>query len=56
MKRTIKSEENIGIAKQVHGYVVDVEQHPTIKNCWRFELFGQTWIASDYAFKEEKSI
>lgn len=61
MKKSIKSYfefgENCGIACQVQGQVVDAERlppdHKTFPNMWRFTFGGESWIASDYAFKEE---
>lgn len=44
--------ENCGIAWQVQGQVVDAKPHPIHPNMWQFEYGGYTWIASDYAFKE----
>lgn len=58
MRKIIKNGmgKDIGIAKQVQGYVVEVIQHPRFKGLWRFKLFGETWIASDYAFVDESVI
>lgn len=55
MKRVIKSGENIGVAKQVQGHIVEVIPHPTVKGMWQFEFGGEKWISSNYAFvnKEE---
>jgi hypothetical protein len=57
MKKVIKGGngdyERLGIAKQVAGKVVDVERHPKFPQLWRFEAFGEKWIASDYAFEEK---
>lgn len=53
MKKTIKTGNNIGIAKQTQGQSVEVIPHPAFKNLWQFELNGEKWIASDYAFEEE---
>ena len=55
MKRTIKTGENIGIAKQVQGLTVNVVPHPRLKNMWQFQASGHIWMASDYAFKEGKT-
>lgn len=55
MTRLIKSGENIGVAKQVQGYRVEVIPHPTVKNMWQFEFCGEKWIASDYAFVNEET-
>lgn len=41
-----------GICKQAIGNVVDAEKKG---NLWHFELFGEKWVASDYAFEEEKN-
>ena len=51
MKKTIKSGENIGVAVQVQGKLVDAIPHPRFKNMWQFEYCGEKWIASDYAFR-----
>ena len=56
MTKLIKSGENIGVAKQVQGYRVEVISHPTVKNMWQFEFCGEKWIASDYAFVEGSTI
>lgn len=58
--KTIKSYseygDKIGIACQVEGKVVKAEKlppdYPVFPNMWRFEYNGETWIASDYAFKD----
>ena len=52
MKKTIKTGKNIGIAEQTQGKTVDVIPHHRFKNTWQFELDGETWMASDYAFEE----
>lgn len=41
-----------GIAIQCRGQVVYVEPHPKLKGSWRFELNGETWFSSDWAFEE----
>ena len=51
MKKTIKTGENIGVAKQVQGLTVEVVQHPKFKGLWQFRIGEEIWIASDYAFK-----
>ena len=53
MKKIIKTGENIGVAKQVQGHIVDAVPHPKHKGMWQFIVGDETWIASDYAFKEE---
>ena len=52
MLRTIKSGTNIGIAVQVQGQTVEVIPHSRFKGLWQFEFNGETWMASDYAFKD----
>lgn len=56
MQKVIKSYleygERCGIAKQVEGKVVDAEPHPKFKCLWQFKFGGETWVASNYAFKE----
>lgn len=56
MKKIIKNGmgKDIGIAKQVQGQVVEVIPHPKFKGLWQFKVFGETWVASDYAFKDEE--
>lgn len=48
--------DKIGIACQVEGKVVKAEKlppdYPVFPNMWRFTYNGETWIASDYAFKD----
>lgn len=58
MKKIIKNGmgKNIGIAKQIQGQVVEVIPHPKFKGLWQFKKFGDTWMASDYAFVDESSI
>lgn len=46
MKKVIKSGKNIGVAQQVQGLEVDVKTDKGI--------IKETWMASDYAFKEEE--
>lgn len=53
MKRVIKTGDNIGIARQVQGQVVDIRPHPQNERMWQFDFGGETWVASDYAFKEK---
>ena len=50
--RTIKIGKNIGIAEQVQGLTVEVLPHPKFIGLWKFEVNGETWMASDYAFVE----
>lgn len=53
MKKTIRRGDNLGIAKQVQGKIVDAVPDTTYsKNGWKFEYYGETWLASDYAFEE----
>ena len=52
MTKLIKTGENIGVAKQVQGYRVEVVPHPKNKGMWQFKTNEGTWIASDYAFVE----
>lgn len=54
MKKVIKVGENIGVAKQVQGKVVEAIPHPRFKGLWQFEFCGEKWMASNYAFKEEE--
>ena len=54
MLKTIKSGKNIGIAEQVQGQTVYAIPHPRFKGLWQYEFKGEKWIASDYAFTEEK--
>lgn len=53
MKKKIRSGKNIGIAEQVQGLTVDVMPHPVVKTMYQFEVKGEKWIASDYAFENE---
>ena len=53
MKKAIKTGENIGVAKQVQGHVVEVVPHPKFKEMWSFHANGSNWIASNYAFEED---
>ena len=41
-----------GIATQCRGKIVMVEPHPRFKGAWRFELNGETWVSSSWAFEE----
>ena len=54
-EKIIKIGDNIGIAKQVHGKIVNVIPHPKFKGLWQFKFSGEKWVASDYAFKEEQN-
>lgn len=54
MKKVIKSGDKIGIAKQVQGYVVEAMPHPKYKGLWQFQMFGEVWVASDYAFESDE--
>ncbi|MDE7252572.1 MAG: hypothetical protein K2O32_06480 [Acetatifactor sp.] len=56
MKKTIKNSmgNDIGVAKQVQGQVVEVIPHPKFKGLWQFKAFGEVWMESDYAFKAEE--
>lgn len=51
MKR-IKQGENIGVAIQVQGAVVDVYPHPKFRGMYWFVYKGEKWTCSDYAFDE----
>ena len=53
MKR-IKQGENIGVAKQVQGAVVDVYPHPRFRCMYGFVHKGEKWTCSDYAFDEKE--
>ena len=61
MKKVIKSGKNIGVAQQVQGLEVDTIPHPKFNGLWQFQvdvktdkgIIKETWMASDYAFKEE---
>lgn len=53
MKKTIKTGKNIGVAEQIQGLTVEVRPHPKFKGLWQFEVLGETWMASDYAFRDE---
>ena len=52
MKKIIKTGENIGIATQVQGLIVEVVPHPRFAGMWSFHANGFNWIASDYAFED----
>ncbi len=56
MKKAIKNgmEKDIGVAKQVQGQVVEVTPHPKFKGLWQFKVFGENWMASNYAFESEE--
>ncbi|MBQ2882588.1 MAG: hypothetical protein IJE43_02275 [Alphaproteobacteria bacterium] len=54
MLRAIKMGENIGVAIQAQGCVVDVQKHPLHKGLYTFEFRGSTWVCSDYAFNNGK--
>ena len=49
----INQGENIGVAKQVQGAVVEVYTHPKFKGMYGFVYRGEKWTCSDYAFNEE---
>lgn len=54
MKKVIKTgDDKLGVAKQTQGHVVEAIPHPRFEGLWQFELFGEKWMASDYAFVEE---
>lgn len=53
MMKRIKQGENIGVAKQVQGAVVDVYTHPKFKGMYGFVYRGEKWTCSDYAFDDE---
>ena len=42
-----------GIAIQCRGKIVMAEPHPRFKGAWRFELNGETWVCSSWAFEED---
>ncbi len=56
MRKIIKIGENIGVAKQVQGHIVEVVPHPKFKGMWQFQIGDEKWIASDYAFKETELV
>ncbi len=41
-----------GIAIQCRGKIVMAEPHPRFKGAWRYELDGETWVGSSWAFEE----
>lgn len=41
-----------GIATQCRGKIVMAEPHPRFTGAWRFELNGETWVCSSWAFEE----
>ena len=41
-----------GIAIQCRGKIVMAEPHPRFKGAWRYELNGETWVCSSWAFEE----
>lgn len=53
MMKRIKQGENIGVAKQVQGAVVDVYPHPKFKGMYGFVYRNEKWTCSSYAFDEE---
>lgn len=53
MMKRIKQGENIGVAKQVQGAVVDVKPHPRFTGMYAFVYNGEPWTCSDYAFNKE---
>ena len=53
MIKRIKQGENIGVAKQVQGAVVDVKPHPKFRGMYTFTFNGEPWTCSGYAFDEE---
>lgn len=53
MMKHIKQGENIGVAKQVQGAVVDVYTHPKFKGMYGFVYRSEKWTCSDYAFDKE---
>lgn len=52
MIKHIKQGENIGVAVQVQGAVVDVYPHPRFRGMYGFVYKGEKWTCSDYAFDE----
>ena len=52
MIKHIKQGDNIGVAKQVQGAVVDVYPHPKFRGMYGFIFKGEPWTCSDYAFDE----
>lgn len=53
MIKHIKQGDNIGVAKQVQGAIVDVYPHPKFRMMYRFRFRDESWTCSDYAFDEE---
>lgn len=53
MMKRIKQGENIGVAMQVQGAVVDVKPHPRFAEMYAFVYNGEPWTCSDYAFDKE---
>lgn len=53
IKSYMKYGDKCGIAKQVEGKVVEVIPHPKFKGLWQFEINGEKWMCSNYAFDEE---
>lgn len=52
MMKRIKQGENIGVAKQVQGAVVDVYPHPKFRGMYGLMYKSEKWTCSDYAFDE----
>lgn len=42
-----------GIAIQCRGKTVMAEPHPRFKGAWRYELNGEIWVGSSWAFEED---
>ncbi|WP_368221709.1 hypothetical protein [Blautia wexlerae] len=53
MIKSIKQGENIGVAKQVQGAVVDVYPHQKFKGMYKFIYRNEKWTCSSYAFDKE---
>ena len=53
MMKRIKQGENIGVAIQVQGAVVDVYPHPKFTGMYGFVYINEKWTCSDYAFDKE---
>lgn len=46
MMKSIKQGENIGVAKQVQGVVVDVYPHPRFRGMYGFVYKGEKWTCN----------
>ena len=54
MMKRIKQGENIGVAIQVQGAVVNVYPHSKFKGMYGFAYKGEKLTCSDYAFDEKR--